>query len=215
MTPTGDRGRSLEPGVFALTRQSAGLSEGWRSVLAPAPAASGSVERASPQRATPKVRDVATGKARSCRPEESLRSAAAEMWKADFRFLPVVDEENRPIGVLTDGDVCLIGATDHRRLCDITVREAMSSRPSVCALDDELVDAVEKMRQRGIRHLPVVNGEGRLVSVLSLTDVLLYLEDKEEGLREPVQRKAIATLREMTASRSRGRSVRRTAYIQD
>lgn len=125
----------------------------------------------------PSVRDVMTRNVRTCRPEDTLAAAAIAMFEADCRFLPVADETGHPIGVVTDGDICLLGSTSHRRLSDMFVRDAMSGPPATCRAGDEVFVALKVMRKRRIRHLPVIGVEGVLEGVVSLTDVVLCAEE--------------------------------------
>jgi CBS domain-containing protein len=125
----------------------------------------------------PSVRDVMTRNVRSCRPEGTLAAAAIAMFEADCRFLPVVDETGHPIGVVTDGDICLLGSTSHRRLSDMFVRDAMSGPPATCRAGDDVLVALKVMRERRIRHLPVIGVQGVLEGVVSLTDVVLCAEE--------------------------------------
>jgi CBS domain-containing protein len=158
------------------------------------------------------VREAMTRNVRSCRPDDTLASAAVAMCEADCRFLPVVDRLGHPIGVVTDGDICLLGATDHRRLRDIFVREGMSSLPAMCRANDDLHDAVKTMRERRIRHLPVVDAEGVIEGVLSLTDVVLRSEEESSPrLRQEVA----ATLRAITQKQGDTRAVRHNPFIED
>ena len=59
------------------------------------------------------------------------------------------------------------------------VREAMSGPPETCRAADDVLDALRVMRRRRIRHLPVVDPEGLLEGVVSLTDVVLCAEEVE------------------------------------
>lgn len=163
-------------------------------------------------RPTLTVREAMTRNVRSCRPDDTLASAAVAMCEADCRFLPVLDRFGHPIGVVTDGDICLLGATDHRRLRDIFVREGMSGPPATCRANDDLPAALKTMRERRIRHLPVVDAEGVLEGVLSLTDVVLCSEE-ESGHR---LRQAVAeTLRAIVQKHGDWRAIRHNSFIED
>lgn len=158
------------------------------------------------------VRDVMTRNARSCRPDNTLAAAALAMCEADCRFLPVVDRIGHPIGVLTDGDICLLGSTDHRPLRGILVREEMSGPPTTCLADDDVLDVLKIMRERRIRHLPVVDGEGLLEGVVSLTDLLLCAEEENSpDLRQEVA----ATLRAIVQKQGNRRLIRQNPFVED
>jgi CBS domain-containing protein len=158
------------------------------------------------------VREAMTRNARFCRPDDTLASAAVAMCEADCRFLPVVDRLGHPIGVVTDGDICLLGATDHRRLRDVFVREAMSGLPAMCHANDDLLDAVKTMREHRVRHLPIVDAGGLLEGVLSLTDVVLR---SEEGSFARLRQEVAATLRAITQKQGDTRVVRHNPFIED
>jgi CBS domain-containing protein len=158
------------------------------------------------------VGEIMTPNARSCRPDDTLAAAAMAMCEADCRFLPVVDEAGRPIAVVTDGDICLLGSTSHRRLSDMFVRDAMSGPPATCRSGDDVLDAVRVMRERRIRHLPVVGSEGVLEGVLSLTDIVLKAE--ENG--SPVLRREVsAAIREILQKRGTRRSLEHNPFFED
>jgi CBS-domain-containing membrane protein len=133
------------------------------------------------------MRDV-----RSCRPENTLAAVAIVMCEADCHFLPVVDEAGHLIGVVTNGDICLLGSTSHRRLNDMLVRDAMSGAPATCRAGDNVLDALRIVRERRIRHVPVVGAEGHLEGVLSLIDLVLCAEEVSSSL---LRREVAAALR--------------------
>jgi CBS domain-containing protein len=158
------------------------------------------------------VRDVMTRNVRFCRPEDTLAAAAIAMFEADCRFLPVVDETGRPIGVVTDGDICLLGSTSHRRLRDMCVRDAMSGPPATCRTGDEVLGALKVMRARRIRHLPVIGDQGLLEGVLSLTDVVLCAE---EGGSASLRQELAAALREIVQKHGDHRVIVHNPFVED
>ena len=100
-----------------------------------------------------------------------------------FRHLPVVDERDRLIGMLSDRDVLgamrsrLEAMTPAERLCDkasVAVADAMHPSPPATAPDALAEDAMYLMLRRRLDALPVVE-RGRLVGVLTTTDVLPYV----------------------------------------
>jgi CBS domain-containing protein len=152
---------------------------------------------------------------KSCRAERSLVSAASAMHGGDVRFLPVVDDRGRPIAVITDGDVCEIGTTDHRPLRDILVSEAMSREVFTCHPDDGLGQVLETMKLRRIRHLPVVDDDGRLVGVVSLTDVILGVEEGARAVAESLRPRIVEVLRVISQKEQGTRTVRVNPFRED
>ena len=160
----------------------------------------------------PSVRDVMTRNVRSCRPEDTLAAAAIAMFEADCRFLPVLDGTGRPIGVVTDGDICLLGSTSHRRLSDMFVHDAMSGPPATCRAGDTALVALKVMRERRVRHLPVIGERGALEGVVSLTDVVLCAEEwGSVSLRQELA----AALREIVQKHGDQRVIVHNPFIED
>lgn len=162
-----------------------------------------------------KVRDIMTTDVKSCRPQDTIAAAAVAMNHADCRFLPVLDSAGRPVGVITDGDICLLGATDHRPLRGIFVREMMNQAVATCRPETDVLDAVRLMRSRRIRHLPVVGDDGVLTGVLSLTDLMLSAEERGDRCFDPICREIAAAVREITQKHPGGRCVRIRPFIED
>ncbi len=118
-----------------------------------------------------KVQDVMTRPVRACRPESSLEEAARMLWDRDCGFLPVVDEEGRVVGTLTDRDICMGAYTQGKRLGDLRVLDSMANGAFVCKPTDSVEKALSLMADRQIRRIPVVDGENRLQGILSMNDL--------------------------------------------
>jgi CBS domain-containing protein len=163
----------------------------------------------------PRVKDIMTTDVKSCRPDRTLLSAAVAMHRGDCRSLPVVDEAGRPVAVITDGDICEIGATDPRPLRDILVSEAMSCEVFTCRPEDDIRHVLGTMKRNRVRHLPVVDQEGRMVGVVSLTDVILRVEENETGILAPLHREIAAVLRVLSQKERGPRTVRINPFRED
>jgi hypothetical protein len=81
-----------------------------------------------------------------CSPEDTLEHAARAMWEADVGCLPVVDEEGRPVGVLTDRDVCMAAYTQGVALRDSRVSSAMSHSVISCSPESSIAHRADAMR---------------------------------------------------------------------
>jgi CBS domain-containing protein len=166
-------------------------------------------------RETLRVRDVMTREVKSCRPQDTLAAAALAMNGADCRFLPVVDPAGRPIGVITDGDVCLLGANEKRPLREISVHEVMNQPVTTCGPDTDILDVLRMMQSERIRHVPVIGTDGVLVGIVSLTDVVLCAEERGDRFDDPVSHGIVAALREIAQKDLGSRCVRKFSFIED
>lgn len=104
-------------------------------------------------------------------PQATIRAAIAEMSRAALGFVNVVDEQNRLVGIFTDGD--LRRALDQ----DIEIKSTVISRVMVTnfvsALPQQLaVEAVDLMEQRKISSVPVVAENNLLVGSVNMRMLL-------------------------------------------
>jgi len=116
---------------------------------------------------------VKTKEVASCGPETNLAQAVELMWKSACGFLPVAGEGGNVIGVITDRDISIALGTRDSRASEICVRSVMSSRLFTCTPDDDVHTALKTLKSEGIRRLPVIDGDGMLMGVLSIDDVVL------------------------------------------
>jgi CBS domain-containing protein len=120
-----------------------------------------------------KAEDVMTRDVKSCRPETNLSQVAALMWEYDFGAMPVVDDANRVMGMITDRDIAIAAATKGRLATEITVGEVMSGNVYACASDEDISSALKTMRREKVRRLPVIGKGGKLAGILSINDIVL------------------------------------------
>ena len=94
--------------------------------------------------------------------------------------MPVV-EEGRPVGVLTDRDVALALAEYEADLAGTPVEGLMTKDVVTIAADATLDVAIAQLGDQGLRRLLVVDSGGRLVGVLSWTDLVPHLSERGVG----------------------------------
>lgn len=131
-----------------------------------------------------KAQDVMTRDAQSCRPETSIAQAAVLMWDYDCGALPVVDDSNRVVGMITDRDIAIAASTKGRLATEITVGEVMSGNVYACATDEDIKSALNTMRREKVRRLPVISDGGKLAGILSINDFVLRA-DEARGRQAP------------------------------
>ena len=129
------------------------------------------------------VKAFMSGDPVSVSPDASALEAFERMMDRGIRHLPVVDGSRRVVGVLSIDDLraALPFATSPRRSLDPGEREAalewrvgeiMTHAPETLGPEATLAEAAERMAERRIGCLPVVDETGRLTGLLSETDVL-------------------------------------------
>jgi CBS domain-containing protein len=109
------------------------------------------------------------------KPDDTARLAAQRMAEQHVGAVVVVNAESRPIGVLTDRDLTCSVMAAGKDPARTAVREVMTSNPEVIE-EHELIDAaLLRMRERGARRLPIVDGTGMAVGIVTLDDLLVLL----------------------------------------
>jgi signal-transduction protein with cAMP-binding, CBS, and nucleotidyltransferase domain len=103
----------------------------------------------------------------------SVREAARQMRDDAMGFLLVHGAQGALAGVVTDRDLATRVCTEDRLAKDIQVIDVASRDVVVCGEDEELKDAEKKMREEQKSRLVVVNAAGKVVGILSLTNILL------------------------------------------
>ena len=121
-----------------------------------------------------KVRDMMTSDVKTCRPETNLADVVRHMWDGDCGALPVVNDEGRVTGMITDRDICIAVATRGRSADRIAVREVTQGHAFTCLAEDDATAALQTMKTHKIRRLPVVDAEGHVRGMLSLNDVVTH-----------------------------------------
>jgi CBS domain-containing protein len=109
----------------------------------------------------------------SCGLDTNLAAAARIMWDKDCGSVPVLDHEGRAIGIITDRDICMALTTRNHLASELTVGDVVGGPVKSCAPEDNVGAALKKMQNEQLRRLPVIDGEGKLVGILSLNDVIL------------------------------------------
>jgi CBS domain-containing protein len=118
------------------------------------------------------IKDLMTRTVYTCHPRDSLQLAAQLMREHDCGCIPVLDDADRVVGMLTDRDICMSACSRDLPLSRLAVADAMSKHVFACAPNDSLDAAEQLMGRKQVRRVPVVVA-GRLVGMLSLNDLAL------------------------------------------
>lgn len=123
------------------------------------------------------------------KPDDALKDAIWKMEHGHFRHLPVVDEKEKLIGMLTDRDVRLIrpslafvGKDDAAvQLWSMAVQQAAVFDPIRVNSETTLKEAADLMLRWHIGGLPVVDDQEKVVGVITYTDILRQFVGREEA----------------------------------
>lgn len=121
--------------------------------------------------------EMMTGAPKSCRPDDPVDRALEHMDECECGAVPVVDEEQKVVGIVTDRDILFGVRGNAGRTDGLTVSECMTAHPVTVRQDDDAETVVRQMREARIRRAPVVNAEGSLVGIVAQADLAVHLED--------------------------------------
>ena len=126
--------------------------------------------------------------------EVTVHAACKLMRHYRVGSLVVVDEADGkcvPVGILTDRDIVVeINAMDLDAKV-ITAGDIMSPDLVTAPESLGLAETIELMRSRGVRRMPIVNDEMRLVGIVSIDDVLVVLAQELSGIAGVVSREQV------------------------
>lgn len=87
-----------------------------------------------------------------------------------------------PVGILTDRDVVLEIIAQDVDVNTVRISDVMSYELITVREDTPILEALDLMRERAVRRLPVINAEGKLVGILTVDDVLELITEQLQGV---------------------------------
>ncbi len=118
-----------------------------------------------------KVKEIMSSTIEYMTDKESTATAAQKMRDVAVGALPVVDDEGRMVGIVTDRDIVVRAVAESRDPVATTVREVMTPRALSCPADAEVEEAASLMEKEQIRRLIVVDADNKAVGMLALGDI--------------------------------------------
>ncbi len=163
--------------------------------------------------------DIMTENVRFIRPEETISDAVELLQTLEVRHLPVVNEDDELVGMLSDRDLRSLfvpfdedGETAGSVLTQgrMTVAKIMSSNVSAVDAEDTVADVVDRLLEDKVGALPVVDHDNKLVGIISYVDVLRnWQEERPDGA--PARGEGSAKPPKSAAASARGVQVKRKA----
>jgi signal-transduction protein with cAMP-binding, CBS, and nucleotidyltransferase domain len=136
----------------------------------------------------------------------SLQQAAALMRQHHIGALLVTEDEphgDRAIGMVTDRDFVIQAMAEGISPQEITVGEVMTPEIAGVAESADVHQAMETMRQLGVRRLAVTGGDGEVVGVLSFDDVIDALSVEMSSLAKVIRSERDREVDELEQAESR------------
>jgi CBS domain-containing protein len=125
----------------------------------------------------------------SCTPRDSVREAVQRLSERRIGALPVIDG-GEVVGIFSERDLLHCIAKHGEAALNLTVGDMMTAPPITADRETTVLDALEVMTLRRIRHLPVIDGD-RLVAFVSIGDLVKYrlelIENEAQAMRDYIR----------------------------
>jgi CBS domain-containing protein len=144
-----------------------------------------------PARSHLRCRDIMTKGVVTCRRDAPITGVASIMRDHDIGAVPVLDDDGKLTGIVTDRDIIVSGLTSNKKDAELRAEDCMSTDLYTANQNDRLVEVIREMGDHQVRRIPVVDNRDRLVGIISMADVALQTnKDKEladalEEISEP------------------------------
>ncbi len=146
------------------------------------------------------VKDVMTTRVIWVRKDAPFRELAAALRRHRVSAFPVLGDDDKVIGVVSEADLLAKEALDgepgvfagilHHRDAEkargITAGDLMTAAEVAVAPEDTVEHAAQLMYSRKVKRLPVIDGRGHLVGILSRADVLAVFDRTDEDIRREI-----------------------------
>lgn len=125
----------------------------------------------------PLVRDYMEMKKEKVDPQDAVISAIELMVERDVGSVLVVDRDDRLVGIFTERDLLRHYLEAQSKFLYLTVEEVMTSPVISVSPTTPLAQALELMSEKDIRHVPVLDRDGRVVGYLTWKNLFRVLSD--------------------------------------
>ena len=125
------------------------------------------------------LKSVMTPNPATCTPQTPLREVARLMVQFDCGQIPVVDESQKPVGVVTDRDIAVRIVAEGRDPASAVASDCMSTPVTTIREDGSLNEACDLMESSQIRRLLVVDAQGRVCGIIAQADLALSGRDRK------------------------------------
>lgn len=164
--PTPQQGMGGGPGVQSGSRPG-------ETQLGPAPLQPVSIE------------DIARTEVVTAEREDTVESIVDDMAENNVGSVVVV-EDDRPVGIVTDRTIAL-ALRESPDVVEQTAEDLMAEDLATATVDSDAFEVLNRMSDTGVRRIPIVDEDGELKGIVTLDDVLLFLEDNLHTVAETVR----------------------------
>lgn len=119
------------------------------------------------------VEEIMTKDPVCCLAEAGLQSVAKMMVDNDCGCIPVVDatDSKKPVGIVTDRDICCRVVAEGKNPLDLTARDAMSKNVVTVTPQTSVEECCGLMEEKQLRRIAVVDEKGACCGIVAQADI--------------------------------------------
>jgi len=106
------------------------------------------------------------------RPNEAVAAAIHKLIEHDRGSLAVCDNDGKIVGIVTERDIVRKCSAISKEPDKIKIQDIMTTNIVVGNPDDDLNYAITVMKEKRIRHIPIVDAEKKVMGMISMRDLL-------------------------------------------
>lgn len=133
------------------------------------------------------VEDVARTGVLTAPPDQSVGNLATVMKEENVGSVVIVDDDDSPVGIVTDRDLVLNVLEPREDPSQVTAGDVMADALVTVDPDRGVFDAIEIMHEHSVRRLPIVDSAGAMAGIVTLDDLVRLLAEELETLAEIVE----------------------------
>jgi CBS-domain-containing membrane protein len=152
------------------------------------------------------VKDVMSTQVIAVRQGASYKEMAAMLHEQRVSAFPVLDDDNRVVGIVSEADLLAKEAFDgampgalqavlrrreHGKANAVTAEELMTKPAVTIGPDAPVTQAAKLMYSRRVKRLPVINDHGRLIGIVTRADVLSVYSRPDEDIHREIHQDLI------------------------
>ncbi len=121
-----------------------------------------------------RAHEIMTRSVVTVQPDDTVERAAQLMSNNNCGALPVVDNSNRLIGIVTDRDLTIKSTSLGQDPRQARVDECMTHGSFACHANNSIRDCMRQMSRHQVRRLPIINDHNQVVGIVSQADLARY-----------------------------------------
>jgi len=126
------------------------------------------------------IKDLMTLTPQFCSRNETLKEVAEKMARNNIGSLPVLDESQKVIGMITDRDIAMAVARNKNPANEVKVNEIMSAEVHSVKQEDDASAALKLMRTKKVGRLPVLDNEQHLKGMVTLNSIVRKVKESDD-----------------------------------